>query len=210
MATRKTVEGVIRALKIQKNPGGAPSGACSHVLTAEVIWPRPAIQTKVYASAATFNNGEMDCGNWLKSVVFKETVEGSFGVRFGVSEPATSSEIRKFFGNILKAGVSLVTGFAADAAGNEDLSEFITSPVSQAASMTASSQIRTIAQCEAALSLQEIIDAGDGGLLVRLPLVCPSDFVRRVSSAGQKVHRTKKMISKGEANGYAEVIFNAT
>jgi len=82
----------------------------SHLLTAELIWPRNAIAKKTSMVACKLSNGvfTQDSAPWGERVLFKEETEGRFGLKVVLSKPTDSAALEAFlrsiFGTLLSAG----------------------------------------------------------------------------------------------------------
>lgn len=106
---------------------GVPSvKSGKHLVTLELICPRPLVASKSAARTYKFEKGVVDCSNmqWVKRIFFKESVEYRFGISMKISESVTDAYIADFFryfaGTVFGIGGNVVEnavgGFPGDVA----------------------------------------------------------------------------------------------
>ncbi len=86
----------------------------SHLLTAELIWPRTGVASKSSGQSCHLKKGfaDFERANWGLKVLFKENVTGRFGLKLTLSEALDDEELEK----ILRAAAGAAIAFGADAA----------------------------------------------------------------------------------------------
>jgi len=92
--------------------GTRTKGHGKHIVTARLIWPRPMIASKVAVQTVELVDGELDLSSadWTKRILFKEVVQGPFGVELSVSERLTRNELTKFINFMSAVGLKLLGG----------------------------------------------------------------------------------------------------
>lgn len=92
-----------------------------HLIMVTLIWPRAGIAERVAVKELLLRKGELDMrgASWSDRVLFKETVEGAFGICVGVTEalpPARLESLLRFAGartlKLLGGGVDDMLGGA--------------------------------------------------------------------------------------------------
>lgn len=73
--------------------------SAERIVLATLLWPRPMISERVSSRVLTFRDGAADLAekDWTERILFKETVEGTYGLIVQVTEPMSSGEVAKFF-----------------------------------------------------------------------------------------------------------------
>lgn len=98
MATkdRKNVEILLSGVDISHKVGARTS---RHLVTVELLWPRPMLASKISARTLKLAKGVVDAKEWQwhRRILFKESVEYRFGLVVKVSESVTSSAVEGFF-----------------------------------------------------------------------------------------------------------------
>ena len=84
-----------------------------HLVTLELICPRPAVASKSAVKPFKFRNGTLDCTPmpWVDKIFFKESVEFRFGLYVRVSECVTTAYLESF----LRYFVGTAFGIGGDA-----------------------------------------------------------------------------------------------
>ncbi|MDD4101210.1 MAG: hypothetical protein PHU80_01085, partial [Kiritimatiellae bacterium] len=69
----------------------------SHLLSAELIWPRTGVARKSTSQPCRLREGQADfeLENWGLKVLFKENVAGRFGLKLTITEALDDEEIEK-------------------------------------------------------------------------------------------------------------------
>ena len=84
-----------------------------HLVTLELVCPRPSVASKSAIKPFKFTKGALDCAPmpWVKRIFFKESVEFRFGLCVKVSECVTTAYIESF----LRYFVGTALGIGGDA-----------------------------------------------------------------------------------------------
>ncbi len=95
-----------------------------HIVTMELICPRPMVASKAFSRPYKFEKGALDCGGspWVKRIFFKESVEYRFGLSVKVSGNVTDAYVAAFFryfaGALLGIGGDVAEAAAGGLAGD--------------------------------------------------------------------------------------------
>lgn len=108
-ANRRNLEILLTDLAVPSLSGVRASG---HVVTVDLVWPRPLIALRTAVKTVRFARGQAVSSQWtwLDRVLFKETVEERFGLVIRVSESLTSIRLEGFARYL----ASSLLGLAAD------------------------------------------------------------------------------------------------
>lgn len=88
-------------LELERVDGGAlwkqTRKAADRLVTATLVWPRPLVAERVAARPHRFDRNGLDLADrdWSERILFKENVEGPFGVVVQVSETLTAQEVKR-------------------------------------------------------------------------------------------------------------------
>lgn len=114
MATaRKEVEITLHSIHIPETASGFDTET-SHLLGAELIWPRIGVAQKSSSQSCTLTKGRADfeAVNWGRRILFKETVEGRFALALTLTESLDDEDLEQLFrfcaGAFLSIGAGLV------------------------------------------------------------------------------------------------------
>ena len=79
----------------------------------DLIWPRTAIAKKSAAREMVFRKGVCDFTGepWLKRIMFREEVEGHFGIAVAITEPVSIQKIRRFLRLTAKYALKMGANF---------------------------------------------------------------------------------------------------
>jgi len=96
MANR-TLEMMLDRVEVKETGARRKDG--QHMVIATLVWPRPLIAERVSAKMLGFEGNVVDLkkSDWITRIVFKERVDGPFGIELGVTERMSDSEIADFF-----------------------------------------------------------------------------------------------------------------
>ena len=96
MANR-TLEMLLNKVEMKETGSRRKSG--QHMVIATLVWPRPRIAERVSAKTLQFEENVLDLkkSDWITRIVFKELIDGPFGVEMGVTERMSDSEVAEFF-----------------------------------------------------------------------------------------------------------------
>ena len=96
MANR-TLEMLLNKVEVKETGARRKSG--QHKVIATLVWPRPRIAERVAAKTLEFEENVLDLkkSDWITRIVFKELIDGPFGIELGVTERMSDSEVADFF-----------------------------------------------------------------------------------------------------------------
>ncbi|MEI7902128.1 MAG: hypothetical protein WCK89_17885 [bacterium] len=114
MATaRKELEITLYSIHIPETAAGLDTET-SHLLSANLIWPRLGIAQKSAAQPCVLKEGRaaLETVNWGRRILFKESVEGRFALALTLTEALDSEELEEFLrfcaGAVLSIGAGVV------------------------------------------------------------------------------------------------------
>ncbi len=181
-------------------PWGRSRGGSERLVTASLIWPRPLVAQRVSAHPLRFGQEglEMAGRDWSEKVLFKEAVEGPFGLVVQISQTMTAQQLTRLaaaLGDIALRAVGSEAGRLVDGSGLTSLARF---PFTYLAS-----------QLSGVGKTPQVVAAGRMTLLpgergaIDLPLVVPEDVVRvrRVRQAGRVQSRREVLHTSGDFAG---------
>lgn len=177
-----------------------------HALTATLVWPRPTIARKESAFPCTLEKGAADYSGspWHETILFKETVEGTFGLRMELSESLSDDAIASFmrtFEGLFLQDVGTMLGktnlVLGDVLANVFTAAYKKSGTAPPPALVASGGVTL-----------EPADLRDG-MTVEIPLMAPVSLTETKvsgSAADRGTERTTKvLLRKGAANGSVTV-----
>lgn len=96
MANR-TLEMLLNKVEVKET--GAKRKQGRHMVIVTLVWPRPRIAERVYTKTVELEENAVDLkkADWITRIVFKELVDGPFGIELKVTEAMSDSEIADFF-----------------------------------------------------------------------------------------------------------------
>lgn len=202
---KKTMEVHVESVQLVST-GKASKKETQHALSATLIWPRPAIARKEAALSCELVKGGVDFATapWHETILFKEQVEGKFGVQVEVSEALSNAVLEAFirsFSTVMLKDVSALIGKADLAFG-----DLLSSLFSSAGKSSGSSGPKPVMVAEGAVTLDPANLTE--GMLVEVPLVAPRAISETSASAdvGRGVARKRKVaVAKGASNGVAKI-----
>jgi hypothetical protein len=118
MATaRKEVEITLHSIRIPETASGLDTDT-SHLLSADLIWPRVGVAQKSATLTCALKEGCGDFGsaNWGRRILFKESVEGRFALALTLTESLDDEDLEQFFRFCAGAFLSLGAGAVESAA----------------------------------------------------------------------------------------------
>jgi len=114
---KREVEITLHSIHIPVTGAGLDT-TTSHLLTADLVWPRTGTARKSASQSCTLREGaaEFAAANWGRRILFKETVEGRFALAVTVTESLDDEELEKILrfwaGAALAVGAGAVDGVA--------------------------------------------------------------------------------------------------
>lgn len=170
------------------------------VLTVTLVWPRPLVASRVAVQTQSFSREGLDVAglDWSERILFKETVEGPFGVIVQVSESLTAQQLAKVAGALGEVALKAAGSEAARVAVGPGLTALAKFPFTYLAGELSSlgKTAKVVAAGRATLI------PGEPGV-VEIPMVVPADVVRvrRSKRAGRMQTRRETLHKEGEAAG---------
>jgi len=114
---RRELEISLQSIRIPVTNAGLDSHT-SHLLNAELLWPRTGVAQKNAGQPCTLDEGNasFETVNWGRRILFKETVEGRFALGLTVTEAlddeAAEQFLRYWAGAFLSIGAGMVESAA--------------------------------------------------------------------------------------------------
>ena len=199
--TKRTLEITLQSLTVPVTGAGLLEKT-SHLLTAELIWPRVGIAQKATSQPCQLTNGEADFENthWGNRILFKENVEGKFALRISLTEVLDDEELEKF----LRAFSGAALGFGADmlAPLYPPFGKLAAAPIDYLAKDIEKYPGPTrLVEGLVELDANDFTENSEQPLTIRL--VTARSILKSVTRrvAGRTRHEKKTVLSKGEPNG---------
>ncbi len=206
MSSRKTLELSLDRVELV-NCGSANKRAGKHVLLVSLIWPRPAIAERnaVKTFSLKDNIANLEDSDWISRILFKETVDGTFGIKVTVTEPMTDGQIGKFFAfagsSMMKLAADQVSGLISGAVGGgmaEIPFQFLAKVAKDAGNISAnvlgvgSTEVNVVSSSKSAKKMR-----------MEIPLLVPRVVyaTRRKGKHGSVTTRRRVILKEGESNG---------
>lgn len=189
--------------------GGRKTRGSKHVLSASLTWPRPAIAERFAVKTLDFENNTADLSksDWTARILFKETVQGPFGLEVSVTEPLSTGQAGEFLKFMGLSILKLARAGAGDLAASPIGSGLIKLPFEYLGKIASSSDKkppRLIGAGKVDLSAD---DKWKAGKLVRIeiPLTAPETIYKTVRSRkhGELSARRRTLLKAGQPNGTA-------
>ncbi len=210
MIKRRILELLLDNLHVPQR-GRNGSGETRHMLRVSLVWPRMAIAHKTSAGVIIMRDGvyRPDPDSWTQRALFKEAVEGPFGVRIEVSEALSETQWSESLARLGNAVWTLAGAQIGDFAEGPLTSLLWRTPFDALARTTtaaAKNEPRLVAfgtldvQCDQWPALE--------GKRLMLSMCAPQDISRvsRRRVGGKLQSRRTTLIQRGDANGQAELL----
>ena len=186
------------------------AGKSSRVVDFRLVYPRLAIAQKTSSKVIELNGAAIvkpTFSTWTERILFKESVQGTFGLEIDISEPMTAKELENAASSAASALVKLFGGLAADAIGLKSLNPFAELPASGIAKFLSGSSYSAKTDATGAIDIPgetyAHLKPGDDAL-VTLPVAAARDIVkethRSTKSRTDAVAR-RKIARQGDAVG---------
>lgn len=204
MARKYSRNVVEMSLKAFSGPGpwGRGGKSSEHVVTATLVWPRPLVASRVAVQTQTFTRdgcqvGDMD---WSERILFKETVEGPFGVIVQVSESLSSRQLASIAGALGTIFFKAAASEAARVAVGPGLRALAKFPFDYLAD-----ELSTLGQTPAVIAAGRTTLLPGAAGIVEIPLVVPDDIVkrRRITRGGRRQTSREILHKQGDSAGNA-------
>ena len=180
-----------------------------HLVTLELVWPRPQVSSKSAVKTFKFKNGVLDCASmpWVKRICFKESAEFRFGLCVRVSENLTAAQIesfmRYFAGNAFGIGGDALEKYFGGYQG-----DIASIPMDYAKKkLTASTDAKIVAEGAVDLLPSEVEDSVE----IEIPLCTLRDVFRMTEHGphAKETPRSRKLIQpEGTVIGKAKIQMN--
>lgn len=94
-------------------PSLARKSVSRHILQASLLWPRVSIAKKSQEQPIELLKGKINGEklNWGKRMLFKESIEGHFGLSLAITVSLTQTEWENFFRYFFSQSLKLAAGF---------------------------------------------------------------------------------------------------
>lgn len=179
----------------------------NHLINSSIVYPRPSVALKSASQPCGMESGSADFSGagWCKRILFKEQVEGEFGITVSVTRALSDKQIEGFARYL----GSLAFGLAADAV--EDRFPVIGAAAStpfkyMEKQLGKSDDYAVIATGSISADPASLSD----GQVLAVPLTAPEDLhvtANRVPSNGKGPSSVRKIVlRKGEPNGEAKLL----
>jgi hypothetical protein len=209
LLTKRTLEISVQEINVPVNSAGLMDKS-SHLLSAELIWPRVGIAQKAASQPCRLEKGHADFEkvNWGNRILFKENVEGKFALRISLTEVLDDEELEKFLRSFSGAAIA----FGADmlAPLYPPFGKLVSAPIDYLAKDIEkypgpTRLVEGLAELEAA----DFLENTEQSLTIRLMTSqsITQSVTRRV--AGRVRHEKKSILSKGEPNGDITLLIRA-
>ena len=209
---RQVLELTLEQLSLEVT--GARGGKdTTHVVTVGLIWPRPAIPEKIAVKVIDVAGKGIDLRRkpWSARVLFKEIVEGPFGVEITVSEPVSDSQVAafmRFAGSALFKLGAAEAGRLTSAPLAAGLTRIPFQYLSKEISAAGKKPARIIANGSADLLAEDLVKHGKKSpVKLRLRTEEPFHSVVRTRRHGKSSTKRTVLLEAGQPNG--EVVLGA-
>ena len=198
----------IRLESVTLTRGHGVSRPSSHGVAVSLHWPRPMIALRDTVKVVRLTKGVADLAqaDWMDRILFKETIEGTFGLEFAITEVVKSPKMLAFLAHMGSGLAKLAGSELADLAS--------TSVVGGLAKLPAQYLAKELAALPknpprllgvGRISLEPGKDWARGQThQVTINLTAPADRYRmkRVRRQGRTSTRREIIVRKGEAVGH--------
>lgn len=188
-----------------KETGGRKDGR--HMVMVSLVWPRPRIAERVSVKTIDIEKGSVDLrkAKWMDRVVFKELINGPFGMKIGVTERVTESQFAEFLRYMASSVLKVAGGEAEDMIVNAVLGGIVEVPFEFLAKMLSKSVKdgpKVIASGSLDLHSEETWKKNESKQF-KVPLTAPETIykVTRSRREGTFQTRRRKLMEAGTDNG---------
>lgn len=179
-----------------------------HLVTLELICPRPAVASKSAVKPFKFTKGALDCAPmpWVKKIFLKESVEFRFGLYVRVSESVTAACIENFLRYLVGSAFG-IGGDALEKTIGGYQGDLATIPMDYAKKkLTAAKDIRIVAEGAVDLMPSELEESSE----IEIPLCTLRDvFKMEHGPRAANTPASRKLVrAEGTVIGKAKVQLN--
>lgn len=205
MATpKKDLEIFLDAIALDKN---LFRGKSKRVAEFRLIYPRLTLAQKTSSRTLSLDGATVvkpAFATWTERILFKEPVQGTFGVEFSLSDPLSDKELESAAASTASSLIRLLGDAAADAVGIKALGGFVELPASGLAKLLTGSASSAKTAAQGALDIDGAayapLKSGEETTL-SFPILAARDIVeekhRSTKTQGDRV--TRKTIVKADA-----------
>ncbi|MEI7946231.1 MAG: hypothetical protein WCJ02_06020 [bacterium] len=201
LLAKRTLEISVQEINVPVNGAGLLDKT-SHLLSAELIWPRVGIPQKASSQPCRLEKGYsgFEKVNWGNRILFKESVEGKFALRISLTEVLDDEELEKFLRSF--SGAALAFGADMLAPLYPPFGKLIAAPIDYIAKDIEKYPGPTrLVEGLVELEASDFLENAEQPLTISLitSQSITQSVTRRV--AGRIRHEKKSVLSKGEPNG---------
>jgi hypothetical protein len=206
---RRVVELLLEEVKLDVARAGRRRKG-RHVLTACLVWPRPAIAEKLIAKTLEMEklSVNLDSAGWIERILFKETVQGPFGVEISVTDRLSDSQVGEFLSFLGSAVLKLAGSEVGDLLAGGPASGLVEIPFKYLSKRVAAGPegAAVLAGGSVDLVVDEKWKPGKA-IRIEVPLAAPRAVYKTVRSSkhGEVTARRRKLLAAGQANGVAVI-----
>ncbi len=200
---RKDLEVTLLGLAV---PSLQSQNSSHHLLTVNLLWPRVTVAGKSTEKEIELCAGQVDwqAADWCRKILFKESVDNTFGLEFSLTTAMSRLQIQKFSrfmaGNIVKMSADVVD----DAFPAGDLAAL---PLLYASkNLLQAQKPASIVRGTCTIVVEEIPD--EGRLLLEVPLLSTRVLLRRRREGGHRDHVRyikETLLAEGAPDGAAKI-----
>ena len=209
MANR-TLEMMLDRVEVKETGARRKDG--QHMVIATLVWPRPLIAERVSAKTLGFEGNVVDLkkSDWITRIVFKERVDGPFGIELGVTERMSNSEVAEFFRFLGSSLMKLMGNEAEDMVTSSFAGGLIKIPfqfLGNFISDLGDKGPKMIARGSICLHAEETWkEKNTETKTFKVPLTAPDTIykVTRTRRHGEMQSRRRTILKAGEENGMIE------
>lgn len=189
---------------------GVFAGKSRRVADFKLVYPRLAIAQKTSSKTIELNGGAIvkpAFDTWTERILFKESVQGTFGLEIAISEAVSAKELENAASATASSLVRLLGGLAADAVGLKALNSFAELPSAGIAKFLSGASYSARTDATGAIDVPgetyAHLKPGDG-TVVTLPIVAARDIVketRRPTKSRPDAATRRTIARQGDAVG---------
>ena len=211
MATAKKYDLEVHFLSLELAPALKPAKNENRLVGIDLVCPRPTVARKSSERVIALTDGVFAPPSpaWTESILFKETINGRFGLAVTISEALSDATSEAFFRTGATALLKLFSGFAGAAMNVPELDDLAEVPFSALSKVL--SKDRQAATVVSGCADFPADASFASRTVVEVPLVAAHDLFRavpRMTKGGETTTR-RKFLSKGESAGVCRLALEA-